>query len=137
MSPRLWICLGALSAAIAVGMGAYHAHGLERTLKDREMDAERMGTMMRDFEVGVHYQLFHAVGLILVGLVEWRAASRWFCAAGGFFIAGTCLFSGCLYWMVLGGGHQPWFLIPSGGMAFILGWVMLAIGALAARESKS
>ena len=63
MSPRVWLVLGALSAAIGVGLGAYHAHGLEKMLQMRLVNPADIDHQMRDFEVGVRYQLMHAVAI--------------------------------------------------------------------------
>src|SRR5215831_14636538 len=96
MSPRIWIVLGALSAAIGVGLGAYHAHGLQAMLERRDVQISDIQQKMRDFEVGVRYQLIHAIALVLTGLLARQTPSAWFHAAGTLFVVGSVLFSGCL-----------------------------------------
>jgi uncharacterized membrane protein YgdD (TMEM256/DUF423 family) len=135
MSPRVWIFIGALSAAIGVGLGAYHAHGLEPMLERRGSSPEEIDRQMHSFDVGVRYEMYHALGLILVGLLSEQGAKRCLSASGLLFVAGTLLFSGCLYIPVLSGMKLPWYLVPSGGAAFIAGWIVLCIGALISKRS--
>jgi uncharacterized membrane protein YgdD (TMEM256/DUF423 family) len=130
MSPRIWIVLGALLAAIGVGLGAYHAHGLEKMLQERSANPSDIDHQMRDFEVGVRYQLMHAITIVLVGVLALQMPSGWFNAAGALFVAGTLLFSGCLCGGLLAGMKTPWYLVPAGGLAFIAGWTTLALGAV-------
>lgn len=134
MSPRFWIIVGAISAAIAVGFGAYHAHGLKKRLEARELPAETVVQKLHDFEVGVRYQMSHALALVLVGIVAHLWPSRGVQAAGWLFLIGTLLFSGCLYIPVLAGLKLHWALVPSGGLALILGWMVLAIGVATSRK---
>jgi uncharacterized membrane protein YgdD (TMEM256/DUF423 family) len=134
MSPRFWIIIGAISAAAAVGLGAYHAHGLEKRLEGRELPAETIVQKLHDFEVGVRYQMSHALALVLVALIASKWPSRGVQAAGWLFVIGTLLFSGCLYIPVLTGLKLHWSLVPSGGLALILGWVILAIGVATSRK---
>jgi uncharacterized membrane protein YgdD (TMEM256/DUF423 family) len=117
---RAFVVGGALSAAIAVMLGAFAAHGLRSRLTPE---------LASTFEVAVRYQMYHALGLFAVA---W-AAARWpggsMSAAGILFIVGTLIFSGSLYLLVLTG--QKWLgaITPLGGLAFIVGWLLLAWGA--------
>jgi uncharacterized membrane protein YgdD (TMEM256/DUF423 family) len=135
MTPRVWIFLGALSAAIGVGLGAYHAHGLAPMLERRGLSAEEIERQMHSFDVGDRYEMYHALGLILIGLLSEKGAKRCLSASGLLFVVGTLLFSGCLYVPVLSGLKLPWFLVPSGGAAFIAGWIVLAVGTLISNRS--
>src|SRR5690606_28038435 len=115
-----------------------HAHGLIKSLGARLLDPEEVLRRMDEFEVAVRYQMYHALGLVLLGLLAIRSGSCWLTTAGILFIAGTLLFCGCLYIPVLTGTKLPWFLVPSGGLAFILGWLALAVGAgCACSDSKA
>ncbi len=80
--------------------------------------------MLEVFEIGVRYQMFHALALIAVGLMGNASAAGW-C-----FLAGTVLFSGSLYAMSLTGAK--WFgpITPLGGLLFLVGWVLVARAAL-------
>jgi uncharacterized membrane protein YgdD (TMEM256/DUF423 family) len=135
MSPRFWIVLGALSAAIGVVLGAYHAHGLEKMLQLRTVNPGDLDHQMRDFEVGVRYQLMHAIAIVLVGVLAWQLPSALIHFAGFLFAAGTLLFSGCLCGGLLLGVKTPWYLVPAGGLAFIAGWTMLALGAVLSKST--
>lgn len=116
---RLFFLLGSLSAVLAVALGAFAAHGLKGRLSEEFLNA---------FEVGVRYQMFHALGLLAVA---W-AWSRWpkteMAVAGWLFLAGSALFSGSLYLLALTGVRWLGIVTPVGGLAFILGWLVLAWG---------
>jgi uncharacterized membrane protein YgdD (TMEM256/DUF423 family) len=130
MSARVWIFFGALLGAVGVSLGAYHAHGLEKLLGQRGLPADELQRQMQNFDVGVRYEIYHALALVLVGLLAWRASSVCIHASGLLFLLGTVLFCGGLYVPVLAGTKLPWYLVPGGGLAFIFGWVMLAGGAI-------
>ncbi len=112
----LFLRLAAASAFVAVGLGAFGAHGLRSML-----DAARLGT----WETAVHYQMFHVVALLAVGLLLQRAdlaLLRW---SGWSFAAGTLLFSGSLYLLALTGLRWLGMITPLGGVCFLLGWALL------------
>ncbi len=117
---RLFLLLGSLSGLVGVMLGAFAAHGLRGRLADE---------MFHVFEVGVRYQIYHALALLVVAL----ASSRWprseFSTAGWFFVAGTVLFSGSLYGLSLSGFRWLGAVTPIGGLAFLLGWLSIAWGA--------
>jgi uncharacterized membrane protein YgdD (TMEM256/DUF423 family) len=119
---RLFITLGALSACLAVAAGAFGAHGLRDRLSASLLDT---------FQTGATYQMYHALALVGVGILLARFSvdgSAWLSAAGWLFVAGSVLFSGSLYALAL--SNTPWFgaITPLGGVAFLLGWLALAIG---------
>ncbi len=115
-----WFGLGAVAAAIGVGLGAFGAHGLKARVTPE---------MLAVFETGVRYHLIHALGLLAVG---W-AAGRWpgtaTQAAGVLMTAGIVVFSGSLYLMTFTGARWLGAITPLGGLAFIAAWVSLAIAA--------
>jgi len=117
---RLLFAAGALSAAIAVGTGAFAAHGLKARLSPEALAV---------FETGARYQMYAALGLLAAA---W-AAARWSGATvawgGGLLVAGTLLFSGSLYALSLTGLRWLGAVTPLGGVAFIAGWVLLALAA--------
>jgi len=114
---RVFFAAGCVSAAVAVGLGAFAAHGLRARL---------VPDLLMTFEIGVRYQMYHALGLLAVGL----ALARWPSSAGGLagwlFIAGTLLFSGSLYVLAFSGVRWLGAVTPLGGAAFIAGWIVLA-----------
>jgi uncharacterized membrane protein YgdD (TMEM256/DUF423 family) len=117
---RLFFTIGSLSGFVGVALGAFGAHALKGRL-----DAD----MLAVFEVGVRYQMFHALALLAAG---W-ACSRWpgtvVIAGGWLFVAGTLLFSGSLYAMSLSGVRWLGAITPLGGLAFLAGWLCLAWAA--------
>jgi uncharacterized membrane protein YgdD (TMEM256/DUF423 family) len=118
---RTFLALGAISAAISVGAGAFGAHGLKARLAP---------DLLAVFETGARYQMYHALGLALAAWVASRtggAAATW---AGWLFVLGTVLFSGTLYALALTGMRALGAVTPLGGVAFIAGWIALAIAAL-------
>jgi uncharacterized membrane protein YgdD (TMEM256/DUF423 family) len=120
---RTFLALGAISAAISVAAGAFGAHGLRARLAPE---------LLVVFETGARYQMYHALGL---GLAAWAAsrapgaAASW---AGWLFVAGTVIFSGSLYALALTGVRALGAVTPLGGVAFIAGWIALAVAALRA-----
>ena len=127
---RLSPLLGALLAAISVAMGAYAAHGLDKLLLSSgfEMDLQQR---LDWFETGVRYQMYHALGLVFVGLIgRGEASKKWLSATAAMFLLGILLFSGSLYAMTL--THEDYRslfgkIVPLGGVSYIVGWVLMAI----------
>lgn len=119
---RVFIVVGAVSAFLGVGAGAFGAHAL----RDR-VSAELLAT----YQTGASYQIYHALALVAVGLVLGRfsaGTSAWLPAAGWLFAAGTILFSGSLYVLALTGVRWLGAITPLGGVAFLAGWAALAVG---------
>ncbi len=116
---RLFFLVGSISALIAVVLGAFGAHGLKGRLTTEMLNA---------FEVGVRYQMYHALALLAAA---W-ALSRWpraeVTVAGWLFVAGTLIFSGSLYLLSLTGVRWLGAITPIGGVAFLLGWLSLVWG---------
>ncbi len=123
MSPRLWVVLGSLAGALGVGLGAFGAHGLRGRVEPR---------MLEVFETGVRYQLVHALALLAVAWCAHRWPSPWIHAAGWLILAGIVVFSGSLYLLVFTGARGFGAVPPLGGLALILGWLVLAAGVLRA-----
>jgi uncharacterized membrane protein YgdD (TMEM256/DUF423 family) len=121
---RLFFLTGSLSALVAVALGAFGAHGLRGRLAPE---------MLGVFEIGVRYQMYHALALLAVA---W-ASSRWPgpgpVAAGWLFVAGTAVFSGSLYLLSLTGLRWLGAITPLGGAALLLGWLALIWASATAR----
>jgi uncharacterized membrane protein YgdD (TMEM256/DUF423 family) len=120
----LFISLGAANAALGVILGAYGAHGLRNHLSTQMLDVYR---------TGVEYHMYHAFGLILIGLAAGQMGGRLLGAAGWFMFAGIVLFSGSLYALSLSGIRWLGIITPFGGLSFIIAW---ALFAYAARQSR-
>ncbi len=117
---RVFAGLGSLSAFVAVGLGAFAAHGLKA-----RVSAEMLGI----FETGVRYQMYHALALLAVAWVTGRWPGTTAVVAGWLFVAGTIVFSGSLYALSMGGARWFGAITPIGGLAFLLGWLALAWAA--------
>ena len=117
---RLIFVFGAVSGFLSVAMGAFAAHGLRGTLDERLQHA---------FETGVHYQMLHSIVLIVVGLAIEHWGRHWALVyASWSFVLGIVLFSGSLYLIALTPMKWPGPITPVGGLAFMAGWALLALG---------
>ena len=117
---RVFFLCGTVSAFVAVAAGAFGAHALRA----------RLGPdLLAVFETAARYQMYHALALIAVA---W-ATTRWDASpvrtAGWLFVAGTILFSGSLYLLALTGVRGLGAVTPFGGLCFLAGWLLLAVGA--------
>jgi len=118
---RTFLLLGAISAGLAVAFGAFGAHGLRARLSPADLAT---------FETGARYQMYHALALLAVAWVAAQASGALPRAAGWLFVAGTIVFSGSLYVLVLTGQRWLGAVTPIGGVAFLAGWACLAVAAL-------
>ncbi|WP_247231567.1 DUF423 domain-containing protein [Telluribacter sp. SYSU D00476] len=121
---KLMIQVGAILGALAVTLGAFGAHALRATLEA----SGRADT----FETAVKYQFYHAIMLVVVGLLMQRAgvdATRWLGWSGYAFIGGVLIFSGSLYTICFTGITKFGAVAPIGGLLLIAGWVLLLLAA--------
>ena len=104
---KLFIILGALCTMMSVGTGAFGAHGLEGKLSDKYMSV---------WEKAVNYQMYHGLGLIIIGVISGTTSINvnW---------AGWLLFLGVVLTQIRILGA----ITPIGGLLFIAGWLMLII----------
>jgi uncharacterized membrane protein YgdD (TMEM256/DUF423 family) len=113
---RFFFSAGAIAAFIGAVFGAFGSHYL-RTILTSEM--------LNIFEIGVRYQMYHALGLIAVAWATARWPDAKLHRAGWCFIAGIVLFSGSLYILSLTGMRDLGVITPIGGLAFLAGWAIL------------
>jgi len=121
---RTFLLAGAVAGMIAVGFGAFGAHGLRGRLTP---------DMLAVFETGVRYHMYHALALLLTAALATRDMAhggKAIVAAGWLFVAGIVLFSGSLYLLAVTGVTMLGAITPIGGVAFLAGWAALAIAAL-------
>ena len=114
---RFFFIAGSLSAFIGVALGAFAAHGLKTKLSPE---------MFNVFEVGVRYHMYHALALLAVAWASTRWPGGSVTAAGWLFLVGTVIFSGSLYLLSLTGLRWLGAITPIGGLAFLIGWLLLA-----------
>lgn len=113
-----WLLHAGMSGFIAVAAGAFAAHGLKERLSPENLQV---------FETAARYQMYHALALLAVAWLASTAPSRAATVAGWGFVAGTILFSGSLYALVLTGTRWLGAITPIGGVAFLIGWVAMAV----------
>ena len=120
---RRVLATGAALALLAVVSGAFAAHGLKTML-----DAHQLAL----FETAARYQMYHALALLVVGLLaSARQFSRPLLKLAAFaFILGIFLFCGSLYLLALSGITWLGAITPLGGTAFLAGWLAMMIAAL-------
>lgn len=123
MTAEKFFAIGAFFAGLAVAMGAFGAHGLQKMVTDEQLVT---------WEKAVRYQFYHAIGLFLVAwaLTQWSQHAAALTYAGWAFIAGILLFSGSLYVLVFTGTLKIGalnlaYVTPLGGVAFVVGWFIL------------
>ena len=116
-----WIIVGSVFAALAVIFGAFGAHGLKSKVSVEDLTI---------FETGVRYQMYHALGIILLGLLAMNPNLNISPLPFIFFVTGIIVFSGTLYLIPLTGLLWMGAITPIGGFALILGWVFLIYNIL-------
>ena len=127
-----WIAVGALFGALGVAFGAYGAHGLADFLKARGYAGDDLAHRLDIFNTAIHYQMLHAVALVVTGLALEHRASAWWRFAAWAFLVGILEFSGLLKVLAFAGPQWSFLgaIVPIGGASLIAGWTALAIGAL-------
>ena len=119
--------MGALFGGVAVALGAFGAHGLKKIVTPETVQV---------FQTGVQYQVYHALALLLAGLLYEKCSQKFVKLAGNLFIAGVLLFSGSLYILTIGKAAEivaldkAGIITPFGGVCFIAGWLFLFFSAL-------
>jgi uncharacterized membrane protein YgdD (TMEM256/DUF423 family) len=124
---------GAALAGLAVILGAFGAHGLEKVTMDEKI--------LHSYQTGVQYQLYHALALLITAIVYFRFPFRSIKWAGNCFITGIFLFSGSLYLLTFLKIQDSTAIrfagpvTPLGGVFFIAGWLLLLIGVSGIKTS--
>lgn len=119
--PGKWTAIAAMNGLIAVGLGAFAAHGLKKHVEESRLLV---------FETGVRYQMYHALALLAVSWVISTKPSRLGDASALFFLIGTILFSGSLYALTF--VRWKWLgpVTPLGGVCLMVGWALLVFASL-------
>ena len=123
MKDTFYIKLAAILGALAVGIGAFGAHGLEPVLETYNR--------VETFETAVKYHFYHTLAILLVGiLIAFGKGNKLLKASVWSFLVGILIFSGSLY--ILSVTNITWLgaVTPLGGLAFIAGWILLAVGTV-------
>jgi len=122
MTQQLIIFTGAVFGLLSVIFGAFGAHALKKTLSPKQLNS---------FEVGVKYQMYHAIVLLVLGFnSDMTTPATYWC-----FTLGIVLFSFSIYGLVLSDskGTKLRFLgpiTPIGGLFLVSGWFLLLLSVL-------
>jgi uncharacterized membrane protein YgdD (TMEM256/DUF423 family) len=122
---RGFIRIAALLGALTVLLGAFAAHRLKQLVSPDLLDV---------FDTAVRYQFYHVFALLLTGILYRYGRKKTLRWAGIFFISGIILFCGSLYlitWVKTADiGGVDWLgpLTPLGGLCFVTGWILMAVG---------
>ncbi|WP_154618263.1 DUF423 domain-containing protein [Serratia marcescens] len=125
MSSRSMLVFAAISGFVFVALGAFDAHVLSGTLGANEMAWIR---------TGLEYQGFHTLAILALAVAMQRRVSLWFYWSGALLAFGTVLFSGSLYCLALSHLKVWVYITPVGGVCFLIGWILMLIGALRLRK---
>ncbi|MBA2423555.1 MAG: DUF423 domain-containing protein [Chitinophagales bacterium] len=119
---KRFLIAGSIFGGIAVALGAFGAHALKNMLSEQNL---------RIFHTAVEYQFYHALALLITGIVGGKIRNKQINWSGNLFIAGIILFSGSLY-CLSAFENLSWvgMLTPVGGLCLITGWLMLFLSSL-------
>jgi len=124
---RFLIIAASVLGLLAVALGAFAAHGLRIRVSPEQLHS---------FEVGVRYQMFHALALLALAALASRLHPPEMIVAGWCFTFGTILFSGSIYLLALRTplGLEGWRWLgpvtPLGGLTLMVGWAAVLVSAL-------
>ena len=119
---KVFIILGALNALLSVALGAFGAHGLEKIVEPKYMEI---------WKTGVQYQMFHATGLLIIGVLLGKfPVSGLLTWSGWLMLIGIILFSGSLYVLTVTKIGVLGAVTPFGGVAFLVAWALLITAAV-------
>lgn len=116
---KMFLLIAAISGLLAVVLGAFGAHGLKSRLVE---------DLLAVYQTGVQYHFYHTLALLAAGVLLLRypdaAMLNW---SGWLFVAGILIFSGSLYILAVTGVRWLGAITPIGGLAFIGGWLCMAV----------
>jgi uncharacterized membrane protein YgdD (TMEM256/DUF423 family) len=118
---KTFIILGSVNAFLSVALGAFGAHGLKSKISS---------DMLAVYQTGVQYHMIHSIGLILIAILSEKLLPSYLVTWSGWSLfIGIILFSGSLYALSISGIRVLGAITPLGGLAFLLGWTLLATAA--------
>lgn len=121
MNKAFWIKIVAINGFLIVLFGAFAAHVLEASLSPQRLAV---------FHTAVKYQMFHTLAILgLICLDNVNGSQQLRSYAAFFFLSGICLFSGSLYLLVATDMTKLAMITPVGGIAFLIGWILLLASA--------
>lgn len=111
------LVLGSVYGALAVTLGAFGAHGLKNKVDE---------TLLNTWHTASEYHFYHALAIILIGILVKQFGEGLILTAGWVMVAGVTIFSGSLYILVLSNIRWLGAITPIGGILLIVGWLLLA-----------
>ncbi len=127
------VTVAGIVGALAVGLGAFGAHGLKELV-----DSAQLTT----YKVGVQYHLIHAIVLLGLGLYLSQMRNNRLNLAFVFILIGIFLFSGSLYLIstkeLMGLTNWKWLgpITPLGGLCYIVGWLLIAFSGVGLKRPE-
>lgn len=122
VTARLFLLLGSANAALAVMLGAFGAHALKARLDE---------SLMKVYQTGVEYHFYHALGLIIIGIIAMNISMNlWLKSSGWMMFVGIVIFCGSLYLLSIFNLRWLGMITPIGGVLFILSWLSLCIAII-------
>ncbi|MGK0440240.1 MAG: uncharacterized membrane protein YgdD (TMEM256/DUF423 family) [Pseudohongiellaceae bacterium] len=117
---KTFLIIAALNGFLAVALGAFGAHALKN---------KSPPDLMAVYQTAVQYHFYHVLALMLTAmlLMQWPDA-RWLKISGYSFTVGLIIFCGSLYVLAFSGIRWLGAITPIGGVAFMIGWLALAMG---------
>lgn len=115
------IVTAAILLALGVVIGAFGAHGLKSRVSP---------DLLQVYKTGVEYHFYHAIGLLLIGILTVMMPSSYLNLAAIFLFAGILIFSGSLYVLAISGIKWIGAITPIGGVSFIVGWIFVVLAVL-------
>lgn len=109
------VLIGIIYGFLSVALGAFGAHALEGKISDNAISI---------WEKAVHYQMFHALTILIAGFALLKYESSALLFAGWAFVVGVILFSGSLYMYATTGIRMMAMITPFGGVIFLVGWIL-------------
>ncbi|RLS55734.1 MAG: DUF423 domain-containing protein [Planctomycetota bacterium] len=138
-----WARVGAALVGVAIVMGAWAAHGLDRAITPlyegitKTVAGQTVPGVTKyigDFKTAAEYQLGQGLGLMLIGLLLAHRPQQTLRMGAWCILMGTLIFSGSLYGLVLTGITRLGAITPIGGVLLIVGWALVASGASTGRK---
>lgn len=117
--------MAAVSGFLAVALGAFGAHGLQRGLEGAPDAARRLEW----WQTAAHYHLVHSLAIVMAAYLLERTGATSATVAGWCFVVGIVVFSGSLYTMTITGVRALGAVTPLGGLALLVGWASAAVAA--------
>ena len=114
---KLFLQAGSLLGAVGVMIGAFGAHALKPMLT--------ASGRFETFETGVRYQFYHAIALVLIGILAKYIPSKTLSYSGYCILAGVLIFSGALYTICFTGLNVFGAVAPIGGTLLVIGWLLM------------